>query len=42
MEKINFVIEECWAAFNDLNRVIEEKYDRNQMPGPVERKKGPR
>ncbi len=33
VEKINFVIEECWAAFSDLNRIIEEKYDRNQMPG---------
>ena len=32
-ESINFVIEECWTAFNDLNRIIEEKYDRNQMPG---------
>lgn len=33
MEKVNFVIEECWIAFSDLNRIIEEKYDRNQMPG---------
>lgn len=32
-EQVNFTIEECWAAFHDLNRVIEEKYDRNQMPG---------
>jgi type VI secretion system protein ImpA len=32
-EQVNFTIDECWAAFNDLNRVIEEKYDRNQMPG---------
>ncbi|MDQ3132271.1 MAG: type VI secretion system protein TssA [Acidobacteriota bacterium] len=32
-EETNFVMEECWAAFNDLNRVIEEKFDRNQMPG---------
>ena len=33
MEKVNFVIDECWTAFGDLNRIIEEKYDRNQMPG---------
>ena len=33
MEKTNFVIDECWTAFSDLNRIIEEKYDRNQMPG---------
>jgi len=33
MESINFAVEECWTEFNNLNRVIEEKYDRNQMPG---------
>jgi type VI secretion system protein ImpA len=33
MEVINFTLEQCWAEFNNLNRVIEEKYDRNQMPG---------
>ena len=33
VEKVNFVIDECWVAFNDLNGIIEEKYDRNQMPG---------
>ncbi|HEX8637976.1 MAG TPA: type VI secretion system protein TssA, partial [Pyrinomonadaceae bacterium] len=32
-EEINFAFEECWTHFNDLNRVIEEKFDRNQMPG---------
>jgi type VI secretion system protein ImpA len=32
-EEVNFAIEECWAEFNELNRVIEERYDRNQMPG---------
>jgi type VI secretion system protein ImpA len=32
-EQLNFTIDECWAAFNDLNRIIEEKYDRNQTPG---------
>jgi len=33
MEEVNFAVEECWAAMKDLNAVIEEKYDRNQMPG---------
>ena len=33
MEVTNHVVEECWIEFNNLNRVIEEKYDRNQMPG---------
>jgi len=32
-EKVNFLLEECWAAYNDLNRVIEEKFNRNQAPG---------
>ena len=33
VESVNFVLIECFAALSDLNRVIEEKYDRNQMPG---------
>ena len=33
MEQVNFTVEECWAALKDLNAVIEERYDRNQMPG---------
>jgi type VI secretion system protein ImpA len=33
VETVNATIEECWAAFAELNRVIEERYDRNQMPG---------
>ena len=33
MEEANFVVDECWAALNELNSTIEEKYDRNQMPG---------
>jgi type VI secretion system protein ImpA len=33
VEKANFVIEECFTALGDLNRVIEEKFDRNQTPG---------
>jgi type VI secretion system protein ImpA len=32
-EETYYVIEECWTQFNELNRVIEEKFDRNQMPG---------
>ncbi|HEY0459006.1 MAG TPA: type VI secretion system protein TssA [Pyrinomonadaceae bacterium] len=32
-EDLNFLVDECWAAYNDLNRVIEEKFDRNQAPG---------
>ena len=33
MEAINLQIDECWAALADLNRVVEEKFERNQMPG---------
>lgn len=32
-EELNFLIDECWAAYNDVNRVIEERFDRNQAPG---------
>jgi type VI secretion system protein ImpA len=32
-EELNFLIDECWAAYTDVNRVIEEKFDRNQAPG---------
>ncbi|MGH9949201.1 MAG: type VI secretion system protein TssA, partial [Pyrinomonadaceae bacterium] len=32
-ERVNFVVEECWTEFAKLNLVIEEKFDRNQMPG---------
>ena len=32
-EELVFTIEECWAGYNELNRVIDEKFDRNQMPG---------
>jgi len=32
-EEVNLTIEECWTEYRELNRVIEEKYDRNQMPG---------
>ncbi len=33
METVNFAVEECWAELQNLNAVIEEKFDRNQMPG---------
>lgn len=33
VESVNFVLNECFAALADVNRVIDEKYDRNQMPG---------
>ena len=33
VEVVNFAIEECWAEFKNINRVLEEKYDRNQTPG---------
>jgi len=32
-EELSASVEECWTEFNELNRVIEEKYDRNQAPG---------
>ena len=32
-EQLNFTIEECWTEYAELNRVIEEKFDRNQAPG---------
>jgi len=33
VEVTNYALDECWLALADLNRVIEEKYERNQMPG---------
>jgi len=33
MEIVNFTIDECWAELANLNAVVEEKFDRNQMPG---------
>lgn len=32
-EELNFLIDECWAAYADVNRIIEERFDRNQAPG---------
>lgn len=31
-EVTNFTIDECWAEIKELNRVIDEKFERNQMP----------
>jgi type VI secretion system protein ImpA len=38
-EKLFFTVEECQAEFKELNRVLEEKFDRNQMPGTSNLKK---
>jgi len=38
-EELSFALEECLAEFKELNRVIEEKFDRNQMPGTTNLKK---
>lgn len=32
-EEANYCIDECWACYAEINRVIEQKYERNQMPG---------
>lgn len=32
-EELMFLIDECFAEYNELNRVNEERYDRNQTPG---------
>lgn len=32
-EQTYFILNECWTEFENLNRVIEEKFDRNQAPG---------
>ena len=32
-EEISLALEECQEAFQELDRTIEEKFDRNQMPG---------
>jgi len=39
MESVNFVLDECWVELSALNAVIEEKFDRNQMPGLTNLKK---
>lgn len=32
-EELNLMLEECWSECEALDKTIEEKYDRNQMPG---------
>lgn len=32
-EDLSFVLEECSTEFKELNRIAEEKFDRNQTPG---------
>lgn len=38
-EQLFFDLEECFAEHKELNRIIEEKFDRNQMPGTSQLKK---
>jgi type VI secretion system protein ImpA len=38
-EETNFAIEECWAAYKELTRSIEEHFERNQSPGMTNLKK---
>lgn len=38
-EATSFILEECQTAFKELNRVVEEKFDRNQVPGTNNLKK---
>jgi type VI secretion system protein ImpA len=33
VERVNFTLTECFTALDELNKVIEEKFDRNQAPG---------
>jgi type VI secretion system protein ImpA len=32
-ETANLTLDECWESYATLDRTIEEKFDRNQMPG---------
>ncbi|MBX7173001.1 MAG: type VI secretion system protein TssA [Pyrinomonadaceae bacterium] len=38
-EQVNKALEECWEELNQLDKVNEEKYDRNQTPGLKDIKK---
>ncbi len=38
-EETAFIVEECWAEYENLNRVMEEKFDPKQLPGLHELKK---
>lgn len=32
-EETAFIVDECWTEFENLNRVMEEKFDPKQLPG---------
>ncbi len=32
-EQTFFILNECWAEYDNLNRIIEEKFDQKQAPG---------
>ena len=38
-EETAFILDECWTEYENLNRVMEEKFDPNQLPGLNELKK---
>ncbi|MEK7723338.1 MAG: type VI secretion system protein TssA [Acidobacteriota bacterium] len=38
-ETLNLTLDECYTALNELDRVNEEKFDRNQVPGVSDLKK---
>lgn len=38
-ETLNLTLQECFTALNELDRVNEEKFDRNQVPGVNDLKK---
>lgn len=38
-EDLALIIAECWDAYKDINRIIEEKFDPKQMPGMSNLKK---
>lgn len=38
-EETVFILDECWTEYENLNRVMEEKFDPNQLPGLNELKK---
>lgn len=38
-EDLNLVLEECWDAVGELDRTIEDNFDRNQMPSLINLKK---
>jgi type VI secretion system protein ImpA len=38
-EELSFTLEECWTEYEQLDRVIEEHFERNQMPALLQLKK---